>query len=262
MKFVFLQSGDSIEFKSNPAKVVEHWFEYMFDQQANSSICSSGSDSPNIQRLIARLNSSISKMNLLLKERIPSNNIFFEYCTTLDQPRLNETHKQWAMLTAKYSNQINPDDYPFPREWHDINHLIHQIEGRYSSYFYNKKIISLPDQFVTNIQPEDYTYHKQGLMLSYCNLGRHQYNQWSAGTIPDEETNNFKVISYNFEYQCYLQPAVDLPPPEYVDWCKTHKLNVVPPEISLGDFVNYDRHEIKKIFYRNLLVSNDMGFEK
>lgn len=263
MKFVFLKSGDYIELELNPATVITHWFEYLFEQKANSKIISTINNSNKISKDLIDLNNTLANMNRLLAERIPENNVFFKQNNSINQQWLNTTHKQWAMLTDTYPHHINPGTNPFPYEWHRVNHLIHGIETAYFSQFVNEQIQFLPNNLVS-IVPSDYTFQGNGLILSYDNLGRHQYNQWAAGTTPDDETNNYKKVSFNFEYRYSLQPntTVNLPPVDYVSWCNEHNLAVIAPFISIGNFIKYSRHEVNEIFYRNLLESNNVGFEE
>jgi hypothetical protein len=50
-------------------------------------------------------------------------------------------------------------------------------------------------------------------------------------------------------------------PPEYIKWCTDRNIPVIAPYIPLGQFINVDKYEIRKIMYRNLLKGPLVGFE-
>lgn len=262
MKFVFLKSGDSLELAVNPAKIISVWFEHLFSSEANLKYSLRNSTQElKIKNNIQKLNDLIFLLNHRLKITIPENTVFFDQCRELDQDWLNRCHKIWAMLTHAYRNIINGDTDPYPNEWHQINHLIHEIENTYFSHFYNTELPILPLEKHVPIRPEDGTYYQTDLFIHYGNLGRHQYNQWLVGTDLDEETSNYRTISYDIEYRYFLENAPVPAPAEYIEWCKQRNIEFLPPWIPIGNFKKYSRHEVKKMFYKNLSDSSDVGFE-
>jgi hypothetical protein len=262
MKFVFLESGDSLELKVNPAKIITVWFDHLFSSGANLKYSLNDTRQElSIEDNIKQLNSLIELMNYRLKMTIPENTIFFDNCYELDQNWLNRCHKIWARLTHIYKDIINGEEHRYPLEWHQINHLIHDLENRYLSNFYNTIIPILPPEKHVLIEPEDGTYYQTDLLLHYGNLGRHQYNQWLAGTDLDDETNNYNAVSYNIEYRYFLENPPVPAPTEYISWCIERNVKILPPWIPIGNFTKYDRHEVRKLFYKNLLKSPDVGFE-
>lgn len=262
MKFVFLKSGDSLDLAVNPAKIVSVWFDHLFSSGANLKYSLSDSNQElKMKDNIQRLNDHIFLLNYRLKMTIPENTIFFDQCHELDQNWLNRCHKIWANLTHVYKDIINSDNEPYPPEWHRINSLIHDIENTYFSNFYNIALPELPHEKHVSMRSEDFEYYQTDLLIHYGNLGRHQYNQWSAGTDLDDETNNYKTIPYNIEYRYFLENPPVSAPPEYINWCNARNIEVLPPWLPLGKFKKYDRHEVKKLFYKNLSECPDVGFE-
>ena len=261
MKFIFLKSGDSLELNVSRAPIIESWFEYLFANNLNLAYSSNYDYSADIEEHLASLPAIIDDANKFILGCAPENTLLFEPCDELNQTWLNETHKLWAMLTDKYKNNI----FPAPPEWHKVNSIIHRIEGYYCANFKNIQDSLLPEKFHKKIRPEDCEYTQMDLMLSFKNLGRHQQNQWLSGSDIDEETNNYKAISLDFEYRYFLetgpitQPAP--PPIEYQQWCNKRNIPVLAPWIPIGKFSKYDRNEIKKIFHKNLKDSKDIGFE-
>jgi len=262
MKFVFLKSGDSLELELNPAKIITVWFDHLFESDANLKYLLHNSNQElSIEHNIKQLNSLIELMNYRLKMTIPENKTFFDNCDELDQDWLNRCHKIWAKLTHTYKNIINGDKNPFPSEWHQINQLIHDLENRYLSNFYNTVLPILPPEKHVPIEPKDGMYYQTDLLIHYGNLGRHQYNQWLVGTDLDDETNNYNRISYNIEYRYFLENVPVTAPAEYIQWCKQRNIKILPPWLPIGNFTKYNRHEVKKLFYKNLSISPNVGFE-
>lgn len=264
---MFLGSGDSLEVEPNRAPIVTAWFEHMFASKSNLEFYTDGgsmggSGSVDTDSKIKKLNISVKNMNQLLASSIPDNVDFFKYSDDLDQPWLNDIHKKWVMLNDKYPGIILGHDSCFPQEWHDVNNCVHDIEYGYQAFFINNKLPILPTELHTKIKAEDCQYSQIDLMLSYCNLGRHQYQQWLTGSDTDDETNNYKSIRYEFTYNCFLD-IVDQPispSVNYVNWCRRQGLEVLPPWISIGKFLKYDRFEVRKLFHRNLLTNGKVGF--
>lgn len=262
MKFVFLESGDSLKLEVNPAKIITVWFDHLFESGANLKYSLNNSNQElSVEHNIKQLNSLIELMNYRLKMTIPENTTFFDNCYELDQDWLNQCHKIWARLTHVYKDIITGDENPYPPEWHQINHLIHDLENRYLSNFYNTMLPILPPAKHVPICPEDGTYYQTDLLIHYGNLGRHQYNQWLVGTDLDDETNNYNAIPYNIEYRYFLENAPVTAPVEYIQWCKQRNIEILPPWLPIGNFTKYNRHEVKKLFYKNLLMSPNVGFE-
>jgi hypothetical protein len=267
MKFVFYKSGDVLELEPNPAKVIERWFDYMFDNNINDKYTCNNSTAKIVSEKIKELNNTISQANYFISERTNGEASMFEFSPRiLDQKFLNATHKKWVYLTDTYKNEIHPQ----PKFWHDVNRHVHDIESRFSADFKNqndKKLWALPQEYKAEILPEDGDYWQNDLMLSFRDLGRHQHNQWMLGSHADYETSNYKNITLDFSYKHYIeqggpdctyQPSI---PKGYIEWCKQQNLPILAPWLSIGKFKKYDRYEVRKIFHKNLIKDSTLGFE-
>ena len=261
MKLVFFDTGDYIEFEPANNPFIKKWFEFLFDKDLN--MYSLGKESLNqLEPIRKQLNNCIDKANAVVEKINPSLINFFTKLEELDQNILNENHKKWALFTESNLNAL----YPQPDFWRDVNNHIHSLEGYYSIFF--KNIASqdpLGEEYFEKIEPEYCTYQHQDLLIHYTNLGRHQHNQWLTGSNVDEETNNYKTVSLNFEYKfnlsagsAYQRPEIH--PPEYIEWCKQNNMQVLPPWIRIGTFTKIDRFEVRKIIHRNLKNNKLAGF--
>jgi hypothetical protein len=260
MKFVFLESGDSLELEVNSAPLIESWFEYLFENNLNLEYTSIHNTNNRIDQQLAEINSMIDFANKFLLDRVPDNKILFETGKELDQRWLNEIHRIWVFLTERYKNEI----FPQPKEWHNVNHCVHNLEGMYTADFQNKKSRFLPVEYHKLVQPSDCEFTQSDIMLAFRNLGRHQHQQWLTGSDVDDETNNYSTVSLDIGYRYFLETGPihnPIPAPlEYQQWCQERNLLVLPPWISIGKFLKYDRMEVRKLFYRNLKNSNNIGF--
>jgi hypothetical protein len=261
MKLIFLDSGDTLEFTPHPSNITKLWFEFIFKTGINSDFVSQHSSAEIAEEHIKKLNEYIDAGNELIADET-YNDLRFDHCTELDQEWLNKTHKLWAYLTDRYKNEI----YPAPDYWHGINQKIHALEGWYSAKFRNTKKASLPKMYSGIMTPGDGVYTHSDLVLSYNNLGRPQYEQWLLGSDIDNETNNYDSVSLTVEYHCSMNtgPKSNIgstAPAEYIQWCNERNIPVIAPIVSLGNFTNYDKFEVKKIMQRNLITNPKMGFE-
>lgn len=261
MKLVFANTGDYIDFVPENNKFIDKWFEYIFNNDINEYEVLSSS-TQNIKNWISELNDALDESIKYANSRIKNFEFNFQHLEDLDQEILNYNHKQWAAATEKYLNEL----YPQPGFWCDINHLVHRLELNYNVCFWNKRSKEpLGFEYVQYLKSEYCSYEAKDLVIHYTNLGRHQYNQWLTGSDFDEETNNYKTVSINFEYQYNLDSMsskVDrTAPSEYVKWCRDNYLEILPPWIPIGKFLKYDRHEVKKIMHRNLLRNKFFRFE-
>ena len=262
MKFIFLKSGDSLEFKPNPAKIITSWFNYQFDS-GGAVFDVADSKTELIETYIAKLNRYIDLSNEVI-EGIAEEKLKIKKSADFDQAWLSQCHKDWVFLTGKYGEEI----FPAPQYWHDVNDLIHELEQPYSVNFKinDQAQDTLPAGYMVPITPEDGIYTYSRLMLSYYNLGRPQYEQWLLNSDIDCETNNYRTIPLRFEYHCSIPtgPAGNIGsgvPPEYVKWCADRNIPVMAPFISLGEFTDIDKYEIRKIMHRNLINESSMRFE-
>jgi hypothetical protein len=262
MKFVFLESGDSLEFTPNPAKIITSWFNYQFDSGgAVFNVIDSKTEL--IETCINELNRCIDLSNNFI-EGISKEKLKIKKSLDYDQIWLTQCHKDWAFLTDKYKNQI----FPAPEYWHNINHLIHNLEAPYSVNFKinHPEQDQLPEEYIFPIKPEDGIYTTSGLVLSYYNLGRPQYEQWLLNSDIDHETNNYQIIPLRFEYHCSMPtgPAGNIgstAPAEYLQWCAKRNIPPLAPFIPLGEFTNTNKYEVRKIMHRNLISGTSMSFE-
>ena len=260
MKFVFLKSGDSLELDINAAPLIESWFEYLFKNNLNLEYTSVHNANSRIDQKLTEINSMINSANKFLLDRIPSNKIFFNSGKELDQPWLNELHRTWVLLTTQYKNEI----FPQPEEWRNVNQCVHDLERSYTANFQNKKSKFLPVEYHKPVCPNDCEFTQSDIMLEFNNLGRHQYQQWLTGLDINDETNNYSTVSLDIGYRYFLETGpIRTPivaPIDYQQWCQERNLSVLPPCISIGKFLKYDRMEVRKLFYRNLKNGNDVGF--
>lgn len=264
MKFVFYDSGDYLEFEPENNPLIDSWLNYIFSNSINNFKLTSSNRQEFVNNL-NQLNESIRGANKFALQRI-ANFTPFDEITELNQSALNAAHKHWAYCTDRYSQEI----FPAPCEWEDVNTIIHRLEGYFTASFKpitdNFNLKFLDKKLIPKLKPEYFDYHQHDLVLTYNNLGRHQYNQWLLGSMVDFETNNYKVISteFNYVYDPEVNPKVlkNNPPPGYEEWCKEYNLEVLPPWAPIGRFKNYHRDEVKKIMYRNLGNNNNYGFSE
>jgi hypothetical protein len=219
-----------------------------------------GSTNLNLQNL----RNAIKIVNQFATEKnLPQ--LMFPTITGLDQTLMNALHKQWVNRTNEFSYIVNGDNikeqYPaFAEAWQNVNTYIHALESYYSVFFSNNKNTHL-EKINVKIRPEDCEYSQRDLILSFQDLGRHQFNQWQTGSDVDEETSNYKNIPSRFDYMYHPYLIKDLPPnPAYVEWCKQNNLQVMPPWIILGNFKK-NRWEVKQLMHQNLSQGLEVGFE-
>lgn len=261
MKLIFVDTGDYIDFVPENNRFVDLWFENIFDRKINEYeiFFSSAAD---IQNWISQLNIALNESNTYANSRIRNFEFNFRNLEDLDQEILNYNHKQWVAATEKYLNELHSR----PECWSNVNHLIHRIERNYSALFWNKHSDKPFDvEYTKYLKPEHCSYESKDLVIHYTNLGRHQYQQWLTGSKLDDETNNYKTVSMNFEYQYNLDcipSSINSPAPvEYVKWCHDNNIEILPPWIQIGKFLKYDRHEVKKIMHRNFICNKSVRFE-
>ena len=262
MKFVFLPSGDYLEFTPKNTTFVNAWFDYLFEEGMEKNFVNKKNEgSTNTCELrMAQLNHHIDIVNEYLKVNFPDT-IRFDNSLNLNQSWLNSTHKIWVKLMNQYSTLYTPD---LENSWEQINHLIHMLESNYQQTFENVVEIKIPEHLNFKIEKEDCEFSQHDLVLAYNNLGRHQFNQWQVGLDQiDDETNNYKDISTTFEYfQGTDKVSRANAPIEYIAWCNRQNIEVLAPWVVLGTF-NIDTWQVKEIMHRNLQNLNLLvGFER
>jgi hypothetical protein len=266
MKFVFLKSGDYLEFQPKKTKFVKGFFDYLFSNGINDNY---GGDTfdyilNDSEKKIEDLNQYITSVNNSIKILVPENEIVFDHGTSLNQDWLNDTHKKWAYLTHTYKDNIYDVPHEFKKMWNGVNDTIHKLEMYYSHRFENTVITKIPESANLKVEQEDAIFSNSGLCLSYSNLGRHQYNQWEVGSEIDHETNNYEVITTTIVYKFGLSEDVanhpTIAPEGYAKWCKERNIPVLGPWVSLGDFA-LSRFDVREIMHKNLKKDVSIGFE-
>lgn len=265
MKFIFLKTGDYLELEPNKSSIASAWFDYVFSKNMNMSYFAKGTDHVSrTDQIILKLNEAVDLVNKFsIEKNLPF--IMFDKINGLDQNWMNLAHKKWVKYTHVLKHIVNGDEtrqhYPcFATAWQDINMYIHALENYYSIYFTNTKGAYL-EKINVKIRPEDCEYSQHDLILSFQDLGRHQFDQWQTGSAVDEETSNYKRISARFDYIFHPQLIKGLPPnPAYVEWCGKNNLQVLPPWIILGNFKK-SRWEVKQLMHQNLSQGLEVGFE-
>lgn len=259
MKLVFFETGDYLDIDRTNTKVVNAWFDYIFDNEYNHwEIKDSSFD--HIEKHLTLLNRCIIQGNEYLSDKIKDYELIREI-NGLDQNLLNDAHKKWAVQTGDNLNVLHPQ----PRFWHEINDHVHALERHYYVSFRNTKCFDpISADWLKDLDADGCDYGVHDLVISYRNLGRHQYNQWLTGSAIDRETNNYDTISMDFEYHFDIEfnPNVfqSPEPPGYREWCIKNNLKVLPPWIRLGKFMKYDRFEIRKLIHNNLKKNTQIGF--
>jgi hypothetical protein len=264
MKFIFLKSGDYLEFTPKPTKFIKGWFDYLFENemekkfknQENSWSTHSG------EQHLHEINQHIDTVNSFLNIRLPDVNLFNKN-PDLNQKWLNDTHKHWAHLTDRYKNEIFDIPDNVKQSWQEINNLVHRLELGYQQDFKNSVIFEITSLTDLKVGTEDFEFSQHNLVLSYENLGRHQFNQWQVGLDSvDAETNNYNVITTSFSYFQGLDyyPRLDAPQ-DYIMWCERQNLEIIGPWVSLGKFKISNTWEVKEIMHRNLKEDLAVGFE-
>jgi hypothetical protein len=265
MKFIFLKSGDYLELEPNNTPIASAWFDNIFSKKINMSFFAKGKayiGSTNLT--LNNLRAAIKIVNQFATEKnLPQ--LIFPTITGLNQTLINAAHKQWVKCTNEFCHVVHSDDikkqYPeFAEAWQNVNRYIHAVENYYSIFFSNND-----DSYLENIdvkiRPEDCEYSQHDLILSFQDLGRHQFDQWQTGSAVDEETSNYKNIPSRFDYIYHPHLIKGLPPnPAYVEWCKQNNLQVMPPWIILGNFKK-NRWEVKQLMHQNLSQGLEVGFE-
>jgi len=265
MKFIFLKSGDYLELEPNNTPIASAWFDNIFANKMNMSFFAKGKayiGSTNLN--LYNLRDAIKIVNQFATEKnLPQ--LMFPTITGLDQTLMNALHKQWVKCTNEFSHIVLGDNikeqYPaFAEAWQNINTYIHALENYYSIFFSNDKNAYL-EKINAKIRPEDCEYSQHDLILSFQDLGRHQFDQWQTGSKVDEETSNYKNIPTRFDYMYHPHLIKGLPPnPDYVRWCNENNLEVLPPWIVLGNFKK-NRWEVKQLMHQNLSQGLEVGFE-
>jgi hypothetical protein len=264
MKFIFLKSGDYLEFTPKSTRFIKGWFEYLFENeiekkfknQENSWATQSG------EQYLYEINQHIDTVNDFLNIRLPDIPPFNKN-DNLNQQWLNNTHKHWAKVTNWYKNELFEVPGNVKEAWQEINNLVHRIELGYQQEFKNSVILEISSLTNLKVEKEDYEFAQYDLVLNYDNLGRHQFNQWQVGLDSvDAETNNYNVITTNFSYFQGLDyyPRTEVPQ-EYVKWCERQNLEVLGPHVPLGRFKISDSWTVKEIMHRNLKDDLAVGFE-
>jgi hypothetical protein len=265
MKFIFLKSGDYLELEPSNTPIASAWFDNIFLEKMNMSYFAKGTACIGSAKLnLYNLQEALKIVNQFATEKnLPQ--LLFPIITGLDQTLMNALHKQWVKRTNEFTHIVHGDDikeqYPaFAEAWQNINTYIHLLENYYSIFFSNSKDAYL-GKIDAKIRPEDCEYSQHDLLLSFQDLGRHQFDQWQTGSAVDEETSNYRRIPARFDYIYHPQLIKGLPPnPAYVEWCKQNNLQVMPPWIILGNFKK-DRWEVKQLMHQNLSQGLEVGFE-
>ena len=266
MRFIFLKSGDYLEFQPNKTKFVKDFFEHLVKYNLINNYEGDSSDyiMNTTEERLQTVNQYITGVNNFIKILIPNIDIQFNHNDSLNQVWLNDTHKKWAYLTHTYKDNIYNVPDEFKIMWSGVNELVHQLESFYSHKFKNTVAKSIPESFGIEVGQEDQIFSISGLCLAYGNLGRHQYNQWEVGTDIDYETNNYKVITTNLVYKFSLTDDVaqcpKTSPKAYSEWCNVRNIPALGPWVSLGEFV-LPRFTVKEIMHRNLKKDVSIGFE-
>lgn len=261
MKLVFLDTGDYLDFEPENNIFIEKWFEEIFERGINEYQVFSTSYE-NIEKTRMMLNDAIEKSNKYASSKIKNFPPFLQELSGLDQDELNDAHKRWVSITESYINELNPQ----PDFWMQVNDYIHMMERYYFAFFSNSKgWLEMSENNSKYLKPDYCQYDQHDLVIQFNNLGRHQYNQWLTNSKVDEETNNYNIISMNFEYHFNLDvnPKVEETPPHpaYVKWCSEQGIEVVPPWIPIGKFKKYHRNEVRKLFHKNLKNNKRFGFK-
>lgn len=262
MKFVFLKSGDFLEFQTKKTKFSDGWFNFLFEKNIAQGF--SGEHfreiSNNTEHRLLDLNRHIGTANNFLRARLQGVAHFSESCN-LDQQWLNALHRQWVYMTDTYKNEIFDIPVPVRDAWMQINNLIHQLESNYRHEFNNNVVLEIPKTTNLKVEKEDCEFAQHNLVLSFKNLGRHQYNQWQVGYDSiNEETSNYNTISTCFSFYHSVDNYCHAAPTEYVKWCEKQNIEVLAPWVVLGTFDIKNLWEVKEIMHRNLKDDSHIGF--
>jgi hypothetical protein len=262
MKFVFLKSGDYLEFTPRRTAFVSEWFDFLFRKEIEQKFLGERDcwSTVSAESKLLEINKHIDSVNNFLRIRLPGV-AHFSKSYNLNQQWLNDTHKQWVYMTDRYKNEIFDIPASTRDAWMQINNLIHKLEINYCHEINNTVISEIPKTENLKVKKEDCEFVQHDLVLSFRNLGRHQYNQWQVGCDSiNEETSNYNTISTSFSFYHSMDNYLYDAPPEYVKWCEKQNIEVLAPWVVLGTFDIKNPWEVKEIMHRNLKDDSHIGF--
>lgn len=255
MILVWEKTGDSLEIVVDNHQLVEYWLNALSGTNKNSFdfIQSSRSINSKIDMLVDCLESS---NQILSKFKIdPLMNSSVDW---LDQNNLNILHEKWVKLQHKYKIVevlSRLPDRSFEKKFHDVNHLIHQIESRVRIDYINdlKNTWQVDNIFGPNIAK----FGQWQIELHYQNLGRSNYEKWNNydNNIIDSDTNNFTHIG-GLVYFNLCRPHNSQPPLEYVKYCRDNNLTPYGNKLPIGNF-KVDITTLRHTFQRNVSIENN-----
>ena len=94
-------------------------------------------------------------------------------------------------------------------------------------------------------------FNRCNISLTSYNLGRQTFDKWWKydDNVIDTDTNDHYTLSGRIRISLE-RPQTLAPPIEYVDWCKSNKIDVIGYRLGLGNFTaNIDTQ--RDVFERN-----------
>jgi hypothetical protein len=258
MKIIWNSTGDFLNLDPINQELAKYWINALnHDNNNNFHLVSAEFDSSWLSDLHQHL--TIINQHLINKLK---NNSFECFITAdlLDQQILNQLHRTWVGLLEKHPmiptllKKIDPES---ELHWNQINKKLHYIE-KYITCSY-KTFANFWE--VDNIfGPQILNFNRAQISIKFSQKGRSTFNKWVNRdfNINDTDTNNYfqigNEISINLDRE-----IIQLPPTNYVNFCRENNIEVVGENLNLANFNNCESKltEIRHILIRNILHENN-----
>jgi hypothetical protein len=257
-KLIWRKSGDEIKFSPASSDLLHYYVDTLESTKSNNfSLKSSKFNFDTVSRLsqcIGNISDIANKAPLEITNW--SGNL-------LDQNYLNLLHRQWVLTGQKYPKMplLLRKMGNLDTDYRAINDTLHQVESSFEYEFvnYTTDPYQIDNIFGTKILGFDLS----NLSIGFDNLGRSSWSKFCNfdNNVNDQDTNNFEKLS-GVIYFNLNQPISGLPPVEYVNWCKLHRVPIVGRTLSLGNIVDLEStlFDLRKIVVRNVNEQNDKFF--
>jgi len=176
------------------------------------------------------------------------------------QHTLNSTHKNWISIVRKDPRidrilyHISPELF---KKFHNINLLIHNIEGHFKYCIKGKPGWRVENKF-KNILPTHGVYN---VCINYTDWGKSAWHKFVDGAT---EPNDFELSNWNTigsEIVINLtNPYTLVFSPDYLDYCLQNQITPSTETWPLGNLVDYNNTMpvARKIMNKNIQIDNNI----